>query len=94
MKPCNLLIRINEAPYTVKPDPFALIGTPEGDAADKPFIEVEPDEEQRMTILDDGATLKDLVGGLNSLGVGPRDLITILQTIKAAGAIQADIITI
>ena len=40
-----------------------------------------------------GATLKDLVNGLNSLGVGPRDLITILQTIKAAGALQADIET-
>lgn len=90
----NLLIRINEAPYTVKPDPFALIGTPEGDAADKPFVAVEEEDENRMTILDDGATLKDLVGGLNALGVGPRDLITILQTIKAAGAIQAEIITI
>ena len=41
----------------------------------------------------EGATLKDLVGGLNALGVGPRDLITILQTIKAAGALQADIET-
>ena len=38
-----------------------------------------------------GATLKDLVAGLNALGVGPRDLITILQAIKAAGALQADI---
>jgi flagellar P-ring protein precursor FlgI len=46
-----------------------------------------------MTVLSEGATLKDLVNGLNSLGVGPRDLITILQTIKAAGALQADIET-
>ena len=38
-----------------------------------------------------GATLKELVAGLNALGVGPRDLVTILQTIKAAGALQADI---
>lgn len=90
----NLLIRINEAPYTIKPDPFALIGTPEADAADKPFIPVEDGDENRMTILEDGATLKDLVAGLNTLGVGPRDLITILETIKAAGAIQAEIITI
>ena len=36
-------------------------------------------------------SLQQLVDGLNALGIGPRDLITILQAIKAAGAIQADI---
>ena len=46
-----------------------------------------------VATLPEGATLKDLVGGLNALGIGPRDLITILQTIKAAGALQADIET-
>jgi len=38
-----------------------------------------------------GASLSDLVAGLNALGVTPRDMISILQTIKAAGALQADI---
>ena len=38
-----------------------------------------------------GVTLRDLVHGLNALGVGPRDMISILQAIKAAGALQADI---
>jgi len=38
-----------------------------------------------------GVTLGELVNGLNALGVGPRDLITILQAIKAAGALQAEI---
>ena len=37
-------------------------------------------------------TLHDLVSSLNALGVGPRDLISILQTIKAAGALQADLV--
>jgi flagellar P-ring protein precursor FlgI len=46
-----------------------------------------------MVVLNRGATLNELVAGLNALGVGPRDLITILQTIKAAGALQADIET-
>ena len=46
-----------------------------------------------MAVLERGATLKDLVAGLNALGVGPRDLITILQTIKSAGALQAEIQT-
>ena len=36
-------------------------------------------------------TLEELVRGLNSLGVGPRDLISILQAIKAAGALQAEV---
>jgi flagellar P-ring protein precursor FlgI len=38
-----------------------------------------------------GASLSSLVAGLNALGVGPRDMISILQTIKAAGALQAEI---
>ena len=38
-----------------------------------------------------GVTLQELVDGLNSLGIGPRDLIGILQAIKAAGALQAEI---
>ena len=46
-----------------------------------------------MAMLSQGASLRELVTGLNALGVGPRDLITILQTIKAAGALQADIET-
>ena len=48
---------------------------------------------KRMAVMQRGAKLKDLVAGLNALGVGPRDLITILQNIKAAGALQADIQT-
>jgi len=38
-----------------------------------------------------GVTLQELVDGMNALGVGPRDMITILQAIKAAGALQAEI---
>jgi flagellar P-ring protein precursor FlgI len=44
-----------------------------------------------MTVLDDGVSLQELVNGLNALGIGPRDLITILQAIKSAGALQAQI---
>ena len=39
----------------------------------------------------DSVSLQQLVDGLNGLGIGPRDLISILQAIKAAGAIEADI---
>ena len=44
-----------------------------------------------MGVLPRAVTLQELVRGLNSLGVGPRDLITILQAIKAAGALQAEL---
>jgi flagellar P-ring protein precursor FlgI len=44
-----------------------------------------------MTIVQGGVPLRQLVDGLNTLGVTPRDLIQILQALKAAGAIQAEI---
>ena len=44
-----------------------------------------------LGILTTGVTLRELVASLNALGVGPRDLISILQSIKAAGALQADL---
>jgi flagellar P-ring protein FlgI len=46
---------------------------------------------KRLAVVKEGVSLQQLVDGLNSLGIGPRDLIAILQAIKAAGAIQADI---
>ncbi|MEC9139014.1 MAG: flagellar basal body P-ring protein FlgI, partial [Pseudomonadota bacterium] len=44
-----------------------------------------------LTVLSQSVTLQELVDGLNALGVGPRDMISILQAIKAAGAMQAEI---
>ncbi|MET0969407.1 MAG: flagellar basal body P-ring protein FlgI [Tardiphaga sp.] len=46
---------------------------------------------KKLAVVKDGVSLQQLVDGLNGLGIGPRDLIGILQAIKAAGAIQADI---
>ena len=45
----------------------------------------------RLSVLDTGVNLQELVDGLNALGVTPRDLISILQAVKASGALQADI---
>ena len=45
----------------------------------------------RLATIETGVTLQDLVTGLNSLGMQPRDIITIIQAIKAAGALQAEI---
>jgi flagellar P-ring protein precursor FlgI len=84
----NLTIRVTEQPQVVQPN--ALSG---GQTAVVPRtgIEVDDQSERRMGVLAGGTTLQELVRGLNSLGVGPRDMISILQTIKAAGALQADL---
>jgi flagellar P-ring protein precursor FlgI len=49
------------------------------------------EEGTKLGLVQEGVSLSDLVDGLNALGVSPRDLISILQAIKAAGAIQAEI---
>ena len=52
---------------------------------------IEVNEEKRNLIEVEGANLSDVVEGLNRLGTTPRDLITILQAIKKAGALRASI---
>jgi flagellar P-ring protein precursor FlgI len=54
-------------------------------------IQVDDSRGNRMAVMHEGVSLQHLVDGLNALGVGPRDVISILQAIKAAGALQADI---
>jgi len=84
----NLTIRITETPQVSQPGPLS-----NGQTAVVPRTQIEVDDqrERRMGVLPAAVTLQDLVRGLNSLGVGPRDLIAILQTIKAAGALQAEL---
>lgn len=84
----NLTIRITETPQVSQPNALA-----NGETVVVPRTQIEVDDqaERRMGVLRGGVTLAELVRGLNSLGVGPRDLITILQAIKAAGALQAEL---
>jgi flagellar P-ring protein precursor FlgI len=49
------------------------------------------EEKKSLTVMPRGVTIQDVVRGLNAMGVTPRDLIQILQTIKAAGSLQADL---
>ena len=49
------------------------------------------EEKKQLMVIPRGVTIQDVVMGLNAIGVTPRDLITIIQTIKAAGALQADL---
>ena len=85
----NLTIQVAETPQASQPAPFS-----KGQTAILPrtSVQVDTGAGKRLGILRDGPSLRDLVSGLNALGVGPRDMISILQTIKAAGALQADLV--
>ena len=84
----NLTITITETPQVSQPEPFG-----EGSTVVVPrtSINVDTPDEVQLGVLDSGVTLQELVQGLNALGVAPRDLIAILQSIQAAGALQATI---
>lgn len=85
----NLTIRITETPQVSQPQPFSTTGTTE--TVDRTSIQIDDGADKKVTVLPESVSLQDLVRGLNALGVGPRDIISILQAIKASGAMQADI---
>jgi len=85
----NLTIRITETPQVSQPNPFANTGTTQ--TVDRTTIEIDEEADRKMAVLPSSVSLQELVNVLNALGVGPRDMITILQTIKASGALQAEI---
>jgi flagellar P-ring protein precursor FlgI len=70
---------------------FAPGGGAQTTVVPRTTVEVDEQSQRRMAVLREGVSLQELVNGLNALGVGPRDMISILQAIKAAGALQADI---
>lgn len=84
----NLTISVSEAPQVSQPAPFSR----NGETVVVPRTDVTAQEDAgELKIVDSGVRLRDLVDGLNALGVTPRDMIAILQAIKAAGALQAEI---
>ncbi|MBI1776645.1 MAG: flagellar basal body P-ring protein FlgI [Proteobacteria bacterium] len=86
----NLTIRVTETPQVSQPEPFSQTG--QTVTVPRTQIEVDTGEGRKLTLMRSGVTLQELVDGLNALGVGPRDMISILQAIKAAGALQAEIV--
>jgi flagellar P-ring protein precursor FlgI len=102
----NLSIQIKETKEVSQALPFAPEGkggfeprteggitvAPGGSTVVTPDTDVTVEEEKnRLILVPEGRTLGDLVKALNAIGVGPRDLITILQSIKAAGALQGEL---
>jgi flagellar P-ring protein precursor FlgI len=84
----NLTIRVSENPQVSQPAPFSNGKTT---TAPRSTISIDTGSDHKLGMLTAAPTLRDLVASLNALGVGPRDLISILQAIKAAGALQADL---
>ncbi len=84
----NLTVRVTETPLVSQPNAF---GDGETVAVPRTRVEIDEETDSRMVLMREAVTLDDLVGGLNALGVGPRDLISILQSIRAAGALQAEL---
>jgi flagellar P-ring protein FlgI len=85
----NLTIRITETPQVSQPNPFSNTGVTV--VVPRTNVEVQEDADRKLAVIEPGVTLEELVAGLNSLGVSPRDMISILQTIKTAGALQAEL---
>lgn len=85
----NLTVTVTETPQVSQPAPFSE----RGNTVVVPRTRVTADEESdnKLAVVEGAVTLRQLVDGLNALGIGPRDMISILQAIKAAGALQAEI---
>ncbi|MBI1393835.1 MAG: flagellar basal body P-ring protein FlgI [Alphaproteobacteria bacterium] len=86
----NLSISIVERPAVSQPNPFS----PGGETIVVPRTEVSVDQSRdaRLAVVEPNVTLSELVSGLNALGVSPREMIDILKTIKAAGALHAELV--
>lgn len=85
----NLTVTITEQPQVSQAEPLADGG--QTVVVPRTAIDVTDGSQTQLGIVEQTVTLRELVDGLNALGIGPRDLISILHAIKAAGALQADI---
>lgn len=85
----NLTLRIDELPVAVQPNPFS-----DGETVVVPRTNAEIEEEPGISLAEvpAGTSLSEVVAGLNALGVEPRDMIDILKSIKAAGALHAEFV--
>ncbi len=85
----NLVLRVQEAPVVVQPNPFS-----DGETVVVPRANAQIEEQPGIGLAEvpTGTSLSEVISGLNALGVSPRDMIDILKSIKAAGALHAEFI--
>jgi len=82
----NLQIVISESENVSQPGPFS-----DGTTVVTPETDLQVVEQNNPLMLMEGATLQELVDGLNAIGAAPRDLISIIRALKAAGSLHADV---
>ena len=83
----NISIRVSEMPEIIQPDPFSL-----GETATQPFTDIAVAQDGDQLAIVAGTSLETLVSSLNQLGVKPKGIMAILQAIKSAGALQAELV--
>lgn len=85
----NLTLRIQEQPVAVQPNPFA-----QGETVVVPrtTVDIQDEEGTGLAEVPESTSLSEVIAGLNALGVAPRDMIDILKSIKAAGALHAEFV--
>jgi len=83
----SLTVQVNEMPEVVQPEPFS-----KGVTAVQPRTDILVQQDGGNVAMLDGSSLRSLVSGLNSIGVKPDGIISILQSIKTAGALQAELV--
>lgn len=82
----NLQITVQETEQVSQPGPFS-----QGETVVTPETNINVREENRRLHLVEGATLQELVDGLNAIGATPRDLISILRSLQVSGSLHADL---
>jgi len=86
----SLVVRIDEEPRVVQPEPFSM-----GRTAVEQASTIEASQQGgRVSLFEPGASLAELVDALNMLGVGPSDLVAILEALKQAGSLKAEMVVI
>jgi len=85
----NLTVTITEAPQVSQPNPLSERGRTV--VVPRSRVAADDEADNKLAVVSEGVTLQELVAGLNALGIGPRDMISILQAVKASGALQAEI---
>ncbi|MWB76547.1 flagellar basal body P-ring protein FlgI [Pseudooceanicola sp. 216_PA32_1] len=85
----NLTLRIQEEPLVIQPNPFS-----DGQTVVVPRTSADVQQEPGIGLAEvpGGTSLSEVIAGLNALGVSPRDMIDILKSIKAAGALHAEFV--
>ena len=86
----KLTVSVQEAPRIVQPLPFS-----KGETAVEPSSAIKVDEEKRPVInFKGGASLADIVKAMNAVGASPADMVAILEALKQAGAMKAELVVL